>query len=97
VTRFHKADRFPEWPEPAGPGTQAFDQATREMAARQQEEFDRADAEVLRNSPQNEQRTALIALIDQRIDARLAELRRAADGAAVTRARERLRRQERPA
>jgi hypothetical protein len=66
---------------------------TKRIAEEFERQRDAADEEAFRNSPQNQQRVALLALIDQRIDQRLAELRRAADGAAVTRAREVLRRQ----
>jgi hypothetical protein len=87
-----RAPDFPEHP-PNGPGTDAFDRQLREASEREQEEHDRVAAEVQRNAPQSRERAALVALIDSRIDARLHELRRAADGAAITRARELLRRQ----
>jgi hypothetical protein len=92
---YEKAETFPTWPENNGPGSASYDQQTAELAAEQERQFDRAAAEVERNAPQNRQREELDAhirkVVDERIDARLAELRRASDGAALTRARELLR------
>ena len=78
------------------------------MAARQEEEFDRADAEAFRRSPQNQQRADFLAflsqdqavralfgaLVDERIDARIDELRSAFESAAITRARQLMRREQ---
>jgi hypothetical protein len=91
--RFKKAAEFPTWPA-NGPGTAAYDAQLRELAAEEERQRNRADEEVRRNSPQNREREALVALIDERIDAKVAELRRAAESAAVKRARELMRRAE---
>jgi hypothetical protein len=97
VIRYRKSESFPTWPE-NGPGTAAFDQQNKEMAEEEERQRDRADAEVLRNSPQNRQREELVALIrqvaDERIDARIDDLRRTFENSAVTRARLLLRREQ---
>jgi hypothetical protein len=91
---YTRASEFPTWPEAVGPGSPSYDARLAEMSAREQEDHDRVAREVERNAPQNRQREGLVRLIDERIERRLAELRRAADGAAITRARELLRRRE---
>jgi hypothetical protein len=90
-----RAESFPEWRDPTslGPGSPEFDRQTDELRAAERVVADRATEETFLTSPQNRERAAMIALIDERIERRLGELRRAADGAAVTRARELLRRQ----
>jgi hypothetical protein len=87
-----RAPEFPEHP-PNGPGTAALDRQLAEIAAEEQRQHDRVAEEVVRNSPQQRQRAELIALIDARIDAKVEELRRSGDSAAIARAREMLRRQ----
>jgi hypothetical protein len=88
--RFKKAAEFPTWPE-NGPGSAAFDQQNREMAEEQERQHDLAAAEALRNSPQNRQREEWDAHIrqvaDERIDARLDEVRRTYESASLTEAR----------
>jgi hypothetical protein len=61
---YTKAPEFPSWPE-NGPGTAAYDAQLKEMAAREQGEFDRAAEEVRRNSPANRHREELVGLFRQ--------------------------------
>jgi hypothetical protein len=97
VTHYRKAPEFPVWPD-NGPGSPSYDEHLRELAQQETEQHDRVAAEVERNSPQIRQRQELDAHIRQMagevIDARIDELRRAADGAAITRARQLLRREQ---
>jgi hypothetical protein len=85
---YTRSKSFPEWPDnDVGPGSPSYDAHLAEIAQREQEDHDRVAAEVERNAPQNLQRAELVRLIDSRLD----ELKRAGDGAAVTRARELIR------
>jgi hypothetical protein len=74
-TVYTKAAAFPEH-APVEPGSAAFDQQNRELAQDEERQRDLDAEEAFRNSPQNRQRAELIALIDERIDARLPALKR---------------------
>ncbi len=88
---YTRTEEWPEWPDAAAFGSEGFNDELRRLHKQDQERLDREHRAMSETLPQKRERDQLIALIDERFDAKIGVLLGALDGGTVKRLRERLR------